>query len=329
MYKLQQIIRNNLIYILIVIAATAVADFRLFKTIIGLIVLIGIPVLLISVLIRMRTTRLMRGAVKKPPETSKLPVIAIMQQSFWLVKNQYRNYIKIFLPHLALFVFALLFLMYRGVFYLLFLKQNPDLGTFLYAVAFLYTYSAAAITWHRFILLNETVDYEESFLHSYKENFKYLGILLCIIWAMDIPTFLTDVVRMIIERIGLINTPVILLASLVFSFIALMIFSRISLILPALALGKKDIIIDDIWSVTSLNKARLLGLFILSGLLLWLPILLFSMLGFGYNFLFYSIFIISTMLLAPFYLTCLSLFYKHFFENTKADDLSYNINTHH
>lgn len=322
MYKLHKLLRDNILLILIIIAVTAIVDIRLFKAIIGFIVLISIPVFLISVLMHMRNNRKMRNGVKKPPEDSKLPVIAIMKESFWLVKNQYMNYLKIFLPHLVLFAIALLFIMSHSVFYLYFLKQNPGLGTFLFALAFLYTYSAAAISWHRFVLLNETIGYEESFVLSYKEAFKYLGIMLCIILALDAPTFLTDVVRMIIERFGIINSSLISLVSIAFSLIALMIFSRISLILPALALSKKDIIIDDIWSVTSLNKIRLLSVYVFCGSLFWLFIILLGMIGFGYVFLFYTTFIFSTMLCSPFFLTYLSLSYKHFFENN-TDSLEY------
>lgn len=315
MYKLQRAIRNNVVLILVVIAATAIVDIRLFKAIIGIIILIAIPAFLISILKSMRNNRKMRDGVKASPEISQLPIIAIMKEAYWLVKNQYKNFLKMFFPHIVLSIIALLYIMWHGIFYTLYIIYNPGPGTFLFTLALLYTYSAAAISWHRFVLRNENINYEESFLLSYKEAFKYLGFLLCIAFIPDISNYLTYVVRLVLEKFSTPDTYIISSASIAFSLIAILIISRVSLILPAIALGNKNITLGDVWSATSLNKLRLLLLSIFCAFLILLPVILLKMIGVNYTLLIYAIAIGSLMLLTPFALTCLSLSYKHFFDN--------------
>jgi len=131
----------------------------------------------------------------------------------------------------------------------------------------LIAYSSIAVNWHRYVLLDEMVDGWQR-LRIDGLMWRYVGNFFAIILLIAVGAFAGIFA---IELAGLIfgKAPgnfgkFVLFAGLI-ALYAIMIVSayRLSVKLPAIALGRRDFTLRDAWAATDGNFWQLLGLFLL------------------------------------------------------------------
>lgn len=117
--------------------------------------------------------------------------------------------------------------------------------------------SAMSVSWHRFILLDEMG-------HGLRVNansLRYFGNYFLLLMAMAVPLLLT------------IMTLLLLPAAVTFAIPALLLVwgavTRLSVKLPAIALGNRDFTFRSAWNATSGNFWPCLGVLVLNGMILF------------------------------------------------------------
>ena len=113
-------------------------------------------------------------------------------------------------------------------------------------------FCSMAVSWHRFILRDELGP--PSRLDG--PVWRYAGNSLLIMSIIVVPTIAAVVLSLLIQNIGILFLPLALVAGAV--------VTRLSIKLPAVALGRSDFGFRDAWKVSEDNFWQILGLFLLN-----------------------------------------------------------------
>ncbi|MFT3986382.1 hypothetical protein [Aestuariivirga sp.] len=145
---------------------------------------------------------------------------------------------------------------------------TPGQAAVLMAVAIAGTIALAsiAVNWHRYVLLDEIPDGRRLRLDAtvwrYIGNSLLILLILGLVWVAILiaATFLAAILNTIIGR-----TAGAVLATIVVLAFAVLVaaFYRLSVKLPAIALGRQDYRFQNAWADTTGNNARLIGLVLL------------------------------------------------------------------
>lgn len=135
-------------------------------------------------------------------------------------------------------------------------ENNPGPAVPIYIVLGfinLVSFASIAVNWHRYILLDEVPRGSELFRMDDK-TWRYLGnlilimlIMIGIVIAILVPVFALAAFSESLRFLGFI-------AALVAYCFAIVVFYRLSVKLPAIALGRRDFRMGDAWAVTRDNK---------------------------------------------------------------------------
>jgi hypothetical protein len=133
------------------------------------------------------------------------------------------------------------------------------------AVVGIVAFSAMAVSWHRFILRDES----RSPLTVDGLVLRYAGHSLLITVMVMIPVLAGILLAYAV--------PVFTIVLLPLSFAAGTVATRLSVKLPAVALGRTDFSFQDTWKATENNIWPIFGVFLLNGLIILIAILLMSL----------------------------------------------------
>jgi hypothetical protein len=146
------------------------------------------------------------------------------------------------------------------------LKDNPEkaglfvLSVFLGIAATLLAFSSIAVSWHRYVLLDEVPQglaalRVDSIVWRYLGNLMLLGLLMTV---LALPLSLVPfplLLSMPAIAVGILMAYII--------FVMLPILYRLSIKLPAIALGRRDFRMGDAWNVSRGNWGQILGVALL------------------------------------------------------------------
>lgn len=117
-------------------------------------------------------------------------------------------------------------------------------------------FASVAVNWHRYILLDEVPQGSELFRLDDK-TWRYFGnvllialIMVAIFVAVFLPAVILAAVNEALSVVGII-------AALVAVPFAAIVFYRLSIKLPAIALGRRDFLMRDAWAATRGNKLQI------------------------------------------------------------------------
>lgn len=123
------------------------------------------------------------------------------------------------------------------------------------AVAGLIGFCAMAVAWHRFILRDEVA----APLQVGSTTWRYLGNSLLILLAMAVPlAIMVAVLALLPPLVSVIIVPAAILAGAA--------AMRLSIKLPAVALGRTDFSFRDAWAATDGNFWQIIGVFALNAI---------------------------------------------------------------
>jgi hypothetical protein len=136
------------------------------------------------------------------------------------------------------------------------------------AIASVIAYASIAVNWHRYILLDEVPDgwqrlRVDGLMWRYIGNF-ILILLLIMACAIGVGLVLGIAGYIMNSLLGETMTAVLLVPGILALYMYAIISGyRLSVILPAVALGRTDFRMADVWKATAGNNWRLFGLLIL------------------------------------------------------------------
>lgn len=163
------------------------------------------------------------------------------------------------------------------------LENNPGPAVPIYIVLGLInlvSFASIAVNWHRYILLDEVPRGSELFRMDDK-TWRYLGnlilimlIMIGIVIAILVPVFVLAAFSESLRFLGFIGV-------LVGYGFAVIVLYRLSVKLPAIALGRRDFRMRDAWAVTRDNKLSIFFVALLQFLLALLILVAFVLVVFG------------------------------------------------
>ena len=269
-----------------------------------------------------------------PAAIQKLPFWATIQKSYAALFENFADILKTFWPWgLVIAVLGFAFSWFTWpilgpIFAKISSGQSADISMresltmgvagLLNHVLFVPILASLAVAWHRLILRSEKVT-SPLYLRLDKTVWLYAMVVIALSFLQQLPSFLNTAVLSIAEseRSALFMTPLTLLL-VVLSFI---IWARLSVYLPVVALEHRDISVRNVWDRTKKNTLRL----IFGPIICVLPIMALSfalIYVMGNDQLSLAIrTAVSTVLfvLMAFPAVCfLSLAYQHFFEGKQV-----------
>lgn len=194
--------------------------------------------------------------------TRKLPVGTCIRHAVNSVRNNISYAFRISWPWyaaivvLAVVTFALLGVLAAGGVF-----SAMHFGMILFVAASLVAFAAIAVNWHRYILLDEAPKGGDIFRIDGK-TWRYLGNLVLVALILFIITFII-VGPLVAIATGLSSDVVIAVAIIIglLLFLALAVFSiRLSVKLPAVALGRRDFTFSRALAATRGNNPQLFAL---------------------------------------------------------------------
>jgi len=125
----------------------------------------------------------------------------------------------------------------------------------------LLAFSSIAVNWHRYILLDEVPQGSELFRLDDK-TWRYFGNVLLISLIMVVTSMLIVFPLAFIS--SFLNAPVVLAFIIVAAVLCLagILFFRLSVKLPSIALGRRDFPLSHAWAATAANNLPLLFIFL-------------------------------------------------------------------
>lgn len=163
------------------------------------------------------------------------------------------------------------------------LENNPGPAVPIYIVLGLInlvSFASIAVNWHRYILLDEVPRGSELFRMDDK-TWRYLGNLILImlitigiVVVILVPVFVLAAFSESLRFLGFIG-------ALVGYGFAVIVLYRLSVKLPAIALGRHDFRMSDAWAVTRDNKLSIFFVALLQFLLALLILVAFVLVVFG------------------------------------------------
>ena len=238
---------------------------------------------------------------------AKLPIIEIFYESITLVKN---NYLALINAALSYIIIALILNVYG------FFNEsagNSDLSAPLLILMALstFTFILASVKFHRIFLLNEVTSSLYSRWTLVESRFLMRWIVITLYMAIIMIPFL--IIQLTLLTLNMEDPGPYLMEILIpLMMIPMHYFIiRLSLVLPATAIGEKENSI--IWS-WKLSKGNSIRLFLLLGTLPLMVIFIFNLFLSDDNILYNLSEIIMTILIMPFEICFLSLSYKFLME---------------
>jgi hypothetical protein len=186
--------------------------------------------------------------------TRQLPAGTCIRHAVNSVRNNIAYAFRISWPWYAVLV-PLSFAMFglAGLFALGTSSMSPFFLAFLVlALVSLVAFASIAVNWHRYILLDEMPKGREVFRLDDK-TWRYFGNLLLILLILVGACLLVMLPLSILAASTSAAELSVVLIALIILPIAGILSLRLSVKLPAIALGRRDFLLKDAWSVTQAN----------------------------------------------------------------------------
>ena len=143
-------------------------------------------------------------------------------------------------------------------------EAHPEAAAPIYLILViinLLAFSSIAVNWHRYILLDEVPQGSELFRLDDK-TWRYFGNVLLITLIMVVTSLLMVFPLVFIS--SFLNAPLVLAFIIMAAILCLIgiLFFRLSVKLPSIALGRRDFPLSHAWAATTANNLSLLLIFL-------------------------------------------------------------------